>query len=141
MTPNAVYVIDDVEVPRVVFDAFRASLSDKLVDKEGAAYTAQDQGERHVLRRKVPVKPVANATQYAINRLAVSKAVYNAFRATLKEEPGSWFCAEMTDGGSTGMHATSSDGKRYAVREVSSTKRGDRHSITQLDSSKPGNVD
>jgi hypothetical protein len=141
MKPTAVYKIDDLEVPRAVYEAFRSSLQlhkgGVLVDKTHAVYVIEEQGDQHVVRHQAPAKPRPSTRQYFIDRLPVPELVYNAFRETLKEEKGTWFCAEMTDGGSTGMHATASDGTRYAIRETSSTKRGARYSITRLDAPAP----
>jgi hypothetical protein len=53
---------------------------------------------------------------YLINEKTVSKKQFEKFLATLKEVPGTWFCAETNVGGTTGYDAADKHGVLYLYR-------------------------
>lgn len=53
---------------------------------------------------------------YMIDGKSVPAAEFNRFQKALKEVPGTWFCAEMKDGGETGFDAKNRLGTVYQVR-------------------------
>lgn len=141
---QATYQIDEAKVQKVVYDAFFATLhaqsaGQTFQDKDGGVYVVEEQkspeGTRYILRRTSALakKPGAKKALYLIDGQEVSSAVYGAFRKSLKEVPGTWYCAEMSDGGATGMDGTASDGARYKIHEQSTERGGDRMIITRQD--------
>jgi hypothetical protein len=67
--------------------------------------------------------------KYLINNKSVSRKEFETFLATLKEVPGTWFCAETNKGGVTGYDALDSKGVVYRYRSESSPD-GARNTLT-----------
>ena len=69
---------------------------------------------------------------YEIDGRAVDKKRFEAFLASLKEIPGTWFCAEAMDGGRTGYDTEDSSGVRY---KYMTTVKGaiNKTSITRIE--------
>lgn len=59
--------------------------------------------------------------RYMLMGETVTAEVFDAFRRGLREVPGTWFCDEEEDGGTTGYEATGADGTHYWYQEHSST--------------------
>jgi ABC-type oligopeptide transport system substrate-binding subunit len=57
--------------------------------------------------------------EYRINGRVVEAKEFDAFRSALKEDTGTWFCAETTNGGITGYDAVDAKGVVYVCRFVS----------------------
>jgi hypothetical protein len=55
-------------------------------------------------------------SEYFIDNKMVTKEKFNNFLSSLKENTGSWFCAETKNGGITGYDAKDIKGKIYEVR-------------------------
>jgi hypothetical protein len=53
---------------------------------------------------------------YLIDGKSVAKEEFNKFLSTLKEVPGTWFCAETNKGGRTGWDARDDKGVVYEYR-------------------------
>jgi hypothetical protein len=73
---------------------------------------------------------------YLIDGKSVVKADFDKFLSSLKEKTGTWFCAEMNDGGETGYDAVDKSGAVYQVRLRSSSGKA-RNSISRKDGDSP----
>jgi hypothetical protein len=60
-----------------------------------------------------------NTSEYKIDGAIVEKKTFDAFLATLKEVPHTWFCGESTRGGMTGYDGVNAQGTVYICRFVS----------------------
>jgi hypothetical protein len=61
--------------------------------------------------------------EYRINGSVVEQKEFDTLLAALKEVPGTWFCAETKDGGTTGYNAVDSKGTVYVCRFISESNR------------------
>jgi hypothetical protein len=67
--------------------------------------------------------------RYLINEKSVSKKEFDKFLTTLKEVPGTWFCAETNVGGTTGYDAADNHGVLYMYKSETNAD-GTVNSIT-----------
>jgi hypothetical protein len=65
---------------------------------------------------------------WEINGRSVTRAEFERFLGTLREVPGTWYCAETTTGGETGHHALDSAGNLYEYQAVTDDS-GDRSTL------------
>ena len=75
--------------------------------------------------------PSEDPIVHVIDGKSVDRATWETLLSTTTEEPGSWYCDEMTDGGETGWTATDAEGKRYRVEQATHAD-GSTNSITSL---------
>jgi hypothetical protein len=61
--------------------------------------------------------------EYRINGSVVEQRDFDALLSTLKQDAGTWFCAETKDGGITGYNAVDAQGTVYVCRFVSEEGR------------------
>jgi hypothetical protein len=67
----------------------------------------------------MPVIAQTASAEYAIDGKAVEKKEFDAFIATLKEVPHTWYCGESTRGGITGYEGVNAQGTVYVCRFIS----------------------
>lgn len=72
-----------------------------------------------IKNKKVKKMEDSSKEVFKINDKVVSIEEFTDFLNTLKEIPGTWFCAETKNGGRTGYDATDKDGIIYEYRSIS----------------------
>ncbi len=77
-----------------------------------------------------PADPGLAQHQFLLDGKAVDEASYEAFKASLSNVPGTDFCEETVEGGTSGSLAVDAQGTTYEVLE-SVEPTGDVSSITR----------
>ncbi len=79
--------------------------------------------------------PPQSAQTFHVDGAVVDRDAFNAFLATLTEVPHTWYCAESTEGGTTGYDGTDADGVRWTYL-AETDSQGTRNTVVRTD--RPG---